>query len=47
MALFRVEKGVATQVFSLTSHPAKENGLQGSGEWPRGESSGPGTWCGG
>src|SRR6266508_38975 len=29
MALFRLEKGVATQVFSLTSHPAKEKGLQG------------------
>lgn len=29
MALFRVQSGKATQVFSLASHPAKEKGLQG------------------
>src|SRR5690349_9620627 len=29
MALFRVRGGIATQVLSLSSHPAKEKGLQG------------------
>ena len=28
MALFRLQSGIATQVLSLTSHPAKEKGLQ-------------------
>jgi len=29
MALFRLQGGIATQVLSLVSHPAKEKGLQG------------------